>query len=175
MPQLILLIMAIGLIWTLFAVFLPAIIGLFIGAIWRHTINSDIERVIVNAESTIRKTINEIEALNKKLELGLKKKEEMQKNQRDIFLQVAISTLSKPTINFMCKLQEKYEIITSKYYLKEFGDNKIDLDMIDSIDGNFPGTLSLSDDFQKEFDALFLQLSKEKPAMENLETRILFN
>jgi len=156
-----------------FVIFAIAI-GVTIGGFLVSKRDRNIENGIKNATLLIgreRGKINDLEYAVKKFN---KDKENMLINQRDDFLQNAISTVSKPTLDFIDRLKEEYRTIVSKYYLEEFGGEKINNDMEKFIEGKFPNTFSLSNNFHKKFGELLLQISDEKPAMTKREVKILF-
>ena len=151
----------------LFFILLPGLLGLGVGVtgslIWTEIVNS-------NRKSNIDAEISLLE----KLKQGNKKISLMSENNYSILLQQARSSASHPAWNLICELEKEYQSITAKYYLKEFGDGKIDRDMREAIEGKFSHTFGLSDDFHNRFNKLLSQISDTKPEIKTKEDKILF-
>ncbi len=124
----------------------------------------------------IKRKINSLEeAVGRCSKNKQKMIEDLIKKHTEIYLNNAISNLSKSVIHFQDRLQEKYEMITSKYYIKDFGEYKIKMDIKKFINGKFPETLWTSDDFRKQFTLLFEELSLDQPSMDDIKITMLFN
>jgi hypothetical protein len=175
MPQLIGLIIIIIAVAAIPVIVIAGVVWI-VGKIWIKIINNNAENRINYAKKLIKIKTQEVQILQSEIKEDLNtneqitirlncEKEKLLINQQNEFLQNTASTVSIPILEFIEKLQKKYETITSKYYLKDFGDKKINDDIKDSIEGKFPNTFSLNDDFCKNFDKLLSQVSDEKPAM----------
>lgn len=174
MPQLLGIIVGLAILWVVFLYVWPAIVGLIVGYIWSLLIKSNRKREVNKSRSYIIKLKEENRILENRIRQVKKKREEMLLSQRKKIIRLGIEKLSDELIKLREELSVKYERITSKYYVKEFGESKIKEDMRGCVEGKFPEKLWTSDDFRYQCRSIYDLVTNEEISIDDLRLKALF-